>query len=82
MVLAWRRHVSPNPSDEYIMRGLRPTTSERDPRKPTHKKVRSLSTPSTSAATLTDTAVAALEPSALAIVEMIRGRTGEVRPGG
>lgn len=62
------------------MSGLRPTTSEHEPRKPTPMKVHSLSSASTSPPRTLDADETSGEPSELTMVEMSRGSTGMLSP--
>ena len=62
------------------MSGFLPTPSLQAPSAPTKRKVRSLSTPSTSPATLADFDVMTAAPSSLTVEAMTLGSTGMQSP--
>jgi hypothetical protein len=77
---AWTSTVVAYPRAESAINGFLPTPSEQAPSAPTKRKVKSLSTPSTSPATLADFDVMTAAPSSLTVEAMTFGRTGMHRP--
>ena len=80
LVVPCSRHVSPYPRADHAISAFLPLTSESAQRKPTPRKVRTLSTASTSPLSLIDAGVTPTEPSGLTMEETTRGRLGTLSP--